>query len=647
MKTFILNYYFLLFATSLFAKTANSVLFLNTKDPLKSSITIKKSLINPTITSFSPTSGLIGTTVTILGTNFSDIPESNIVQFNGITASVTSASETILTVIVPSGATSGAIDISVNNLTVTSSSIFTILQTSTCNGISKNYANHWYFGNQAALRFDANGPVALTNSAMSQTEGVATISDANGNLLFYTNGITIYNKNHQIMANGTGLTSHSSNTQAAFIVPFPSNPDKYFVVTPDPYYYSIVDMTLDNGNGAIEANSKNVLITNERSEKVAGLFTSNQRDIWLITYGQSQKRFNVYKITSSGISATPVISEFTTASGYYGYMKISPDGTKIAMANFNQSFHLYDFNANTGIVSNQRIINFSPNIGGFGSYGIEFSPNSNLVYLADHRGQNKVFQFDLTQASSDLIAGSMIALEANIQALGGLQLGPDGKIYVAREGAGFLGVINQPNVVGSDCNYISDGVSLGGKTSNLGLPGFVASSLVQNQPYISEFTPSNGVVGTTVTISGIDFSNIAANNIVKFNGLEATVITATTTTITVDVPAAATTGKISIEVGCSLVASTNDFNISNLGINQISNTNNVLIYPNPTSGILNISLEKNISIDKIIIIDMLGKTVLTKSTNPAFLDISSLKIGLYFAQIYSADNMFLKKIIKK
>ena len=639
MKTIILHVAFLLFATSLFTK-AEFVIISNENY-------INNSLNSPSISSFSPTSGLVGTSVTILGNNFNPIPENNTVQFNGVTAVVSAASETSLTVTVPSGSLSGAINLTIDSFTTTSTSIFTVLQSSTCNGISRNYAKHWYFGNQAAVRFDTNGPVALTNSVMTQVEGVATISDTNGNLLFYTNGITVFNRNHQTMVNGTGLTSHASNTQAAFIVPFPGNPNKYFLITPDPYYYSIVDMTLDNGNGAIESTSKNILITNDSSEKVAGLFASNQTDIWLITYGQSQKRFNVYKISPSGISATPVVSEFTTASGYWGYMKISPDGSKIATANFDQSFHLYDFDASTGIVSNQKLINFSTSIGGFGSYGIEFSPNSNLVYVSDHRGLNKVFQFDITQATPTLIANSMVPLAANTQALGGIQLGPDSKIYVAREGASFLGVINNPDILGTACNYVADGVSLNGRTSNLGLPGFVASTLVQNQPYISSFTPTSGTTGTTVTISGFDFSTIADNNIVKFNGVETTVSNATSSSITVDVPATATTGKISIEVGCNIVASTDDFIISNLGINDNSINDNILIYPNPTSGILNISIAEHITINKIVIIDILGKDILTQSSNTSLLDISSLKSGLYFAQIYSTNNIFSIKIIKK
>jgi len=601
-------------------------------------------IVSPAINSFYPTSGTVGTTVTILGGDFGATPSENIVQFNGTVATVTSASATSLTVIVPANATTGAISVTVNSFSVSSSSVFTVLSESTCNGISKNNAKHWYFGNQAAIKFENNVPVPLTNSAMTQVEGVATMSDANGNLLFYTNGITIFNKNHQVMVNGSGLTSNSSNTQSAFIVPFPQNPDKYYVITPGPYNYSIVDMTLDNGNGAVMSTAKNISINTENSEKVAGLEASNQTDIWLITYGSSQKRFNVYKISPSGITTTPVVSQFTTASGFYGYMKISPDGTKIAMANFANTFHLYDFDATTGVVSNQVIVPI--NIGGFGSYGIEFSPNSQLVYVADHRGQNRVFQYDITLATPTLISASVVPLTANTMALGGIQLGPDNKIYVARENNGFLGVINHPDIIGTSCDYVAEGVNLAGKTSNLGLPGFVASSLVQNQPYISYFSPNSGSVGNEVTITGIDFNPILSNNIVSFNGTLATVIGATTTSLTVIVPEGAASGKINIESGCNMVASTADFTIIGLGIDEIINEN-IILYPNPTTGILHIESIGNLIFDSIEIIDMLGRTIIVKKENTLEIDISDFSEGIYAVKLKAGLSEKTIKVFKK
>lgn len=599
-----------------------------------------------TITSFSPTSGLVGTTVTITGTGFNTTASQNTVMFNNVLATVTSSTSTVLTVIVPNGATTGEVSVQTGKVSVAASSIFTVLATTTCNALSNNNSKYWYFGNQAAMVFESSGPVALTNSAMNQVEGVAAMSDANGNLLFYTDGITIYNRNHQVMVNGSGLTSNSSNTQAAFVVPFPGNTDKYYVITPGPYNYSIVDMTLDNGNGAVMATAKNISINTQNSEKVAGLLASNQTDIWLITYGASEMRFNVYKITPSGINTTPIVSQFTLASGYYGYMKISPDGTKIVTANFDNNFHLYDFDAATGIVSNQKVISHS--FAGHGTYGIEFSPNSHLVYVADHRGNNRIVQFDITLATPALMAASATPLAINAQALGALQLGPDNKIYLARENSPFLGVINQPNVIGTGCNFVVDGVNLAGKASNLGLPGFVASSLVRNEPYITSFNPVSGEAGDTVVISGINFNTLPANNVVSFNGIQAVVISASETSLSVIVPNGAVTGKISTQVGCGLVASTADFTVT-LGIDEPA-ANKIMLFPNPSTGIFNIQSDGSIDNAVLTIADLNGRIVhrsITESLKDKQLDLNNLQSGIYILNIKNTIFNHSQKLIKQ
>ena len=599
-----------------------------------------------TIASFSPTSGVVGTTVTIAGTDFRIPASQNTVWFGDVEATVISATTTVLTVIVPNGAISGELSVQTGKVSVIASSIFTVLETTNCNGLSNNNTKNWYFGNQAAMVFESDGPVALTNSAMNQVEGVATMSDSNGNLLFYTDGITIYNRNHQIMSNGSGLLSNSSNTQAAFVVPFPGNPDQYFVITPNPYYYSIVDMTLDNGNGAVIPTAKNILLSNETSEKITGLLASNQRDIWLITYAFGQMRFNVYKITPSGINATPVVSQFSIASGYYGYMKISPDGTKIATANFDYNFHIYDFDAATGIVSNQKVIPYI--FGGHGSYGIEFSPNSNLVYVADHRGPHQVVQFDIALGTPALIAASAAPLATNGQALGALQLGPDNKIYLARESSTHLGVINQPNITGTGSDYVADGVHLAGKTSNLGLPGFVASSLVRNEPYISSFSPMSGEVGDTVIITGINFNTIPSNNLVNFNGIPAVVTAASETSLTVIVPNGVTTGKISIEVGCGLVATASDFTAS-LGMNEFS-ASKITVSPNPSRGIFNIRSYQLIDNATITVSDLNGRIVYrmeAESINNKQLDLNNLQTGIYILNVKNPVISHSQKLIKQ
>ena len=77
---------------------------------------------------------------------------------------------------------------------------------------SQGEANNWYFGNYAGVNFNGVVPIPLTNGQMSKQEGCASISDASGNLLFYTNGQLVFNSNHVLMPNGIGLNGDISAT---------------------------------------------------------------------------------------------------------------------------------------------------------------------------------------------------------------------------------------------------------------------------------------------------------------------------------------------------------------------------------------------------------------------------------------------------
>tara|TARA_B110000858_G_C17785847_1_gene467253 strand:- start:1544 stop:1972 length:429 start_codon:yes stop_codon:yes gene_type:complete len=124
-------------------------------------------------------------------------------------------------------------------------------------GLAQKEGNIWYFGENAGLDFNNGSPVALTDGMLNTSEGCASICDANGNLLFYTDGMLVYNKNHGIMPNGTGLLGHSSSTQSAIIVKKPMSNNLYYIFTVDDIFntnggavtYSIVDMSLDGGLG--------------------------------------------------------------------------------------------------------------------------------------------------------------------------------------------------------------------------------------------------------------------------------------------------------------------------------------------------------------------------------------------------------------
>ena len=76
--------------------------------------------------------------------------------------------------------------------------------------------------------------------------------------------MTVYNKNHTVMPNGTGLLGHASSTQSAIIVKKPQSNTIYYIFTVDGFsgagggfHYSEVDLTLQGSLGDINAN-KNI-----------------------------------------------------------------------------------------------------------------------------------------------------------------------------------------------------------------------------------------------------------------------------------------------------------------------------------------------------------------------------------------------------
>ncbi len=371
-------------------------------------------------------------------------------------------------------------------------------------GFSQNEANNWYFGDNAGINFSSGSPVALTDGALSTREGCATISDINGNLLFYTEGTTIWNANHQVMDNGTGLFGDFSSTQSAIIVRKPGSGDLYYVFTvPAAYdpnganlYYSLVDMSLNGGLGRVTV--KNTYLLDPVTERITAVSHSNGVDVWVVTHTRNSNSYYSFLVTSSGVSATGIISNVGTYQGdpvsnYVGYLKASPLGNYVACAMHGTlaRFELCNFDRSTGHVSNP--ISFT---GYVGAYGIEFSPDETRLYMGVIRNQAQILQADLTAGSPTGIVNSVTTVGVSpTNEMGALQLGPDQKIYVSLDFSDYLGAINSPNLLGTACDFVHDAVFLDGKNGRLGLPTFIQSYFSANISY------ENTCFGETTTFS--------------------------------------------------------------------------------------------------------------------------------------------------
>ncbi len=375
-------------------------------------------------------------------------------------------------------------------------------------------ANIWYFGAGAGLDFNGGAPVPLTNGQLNTTEGCASIADRNtGQLLFYTDGITVWDANHNIMPNGTGLTGNPSSTQSGIIVPAPGNPDLYYIFTvpvgavPTGLQYSEVDMTLNGGLGDVNAN-KNIYITDPVTEKVTAARHANGTDIWVLTHMWNSDAFHAYLVTSGGVTMTPVISNVGSqhtggTANTIGYLKTSPDGSKVAVAldHGGDFVEVFDFNNATGVITSP-ITFYMDN-----PYGVEFSPDNTKLYVGTELSPHFLYQYDLSAGTpADVIASETI-ISNNSDFLGALQLGPDGKMYITRYTSGFLAVINNPNGLGAACNYVQDGFNLGGPTGLLGLPNFITTFLNVDT---ASFSSSGFCVGDSTY-----FTNTSSGNFIS------------------------------------------------------------------------------------------------------------------------------------
>ncbi len=344
------------------------------------------------------------------------------------------------------------------------------------------YSN-WYFGFGCGMHFDGPAtPVFQGGSPIQAAEGTATMSDATGNLLYYTDALAVYNANHALMLNGAGLWGGNSATQSSLCVRKPGSASLHYVFTVGnannaQLHYSIIDMSLDGGLGGVTAD-KNLLLEPSITEKIAGCPHQNGIDRWILVHRWNSDEFAAYLLTSAGLDTVPVVSAVGashTGSMLHtaGQMKISPNGNKLALVTYYMNrTQLFDFDNSTGLVSAPIDLPLTQR-----EYGLSFSPDGSKLYTAAvlyDTLMSRITQYDITSNDSTLIAASRYVVYQDPENFGALETGLDGKVYAVQYLQSYLGVINAPNETGALCAYVHNGYSLQGSTCALGLPAQLA-----------------------------------------------------------------------------------------------------------------------------------------------------------------------------
>jgi hypothetical protein len=326
----------------------------------------------------------------------------------------------------------------------------------------------------------------------------ASMADAEGNLLFYTNGFDIANAQHGIMLNGAalatpGTTGHGPNgipiPQSVIILPWPENPGKFFVfygristfnyIIDDqnrfiacntPLHYSVVDMNLEGGAGAVI--EKDAILSNDTTSmgKLTAARHANGRDWWLVVPKLHSQKILRFLITPEGvIDYGPVDSGMLIRYGN-GYAVFSPDGAYYASISIHDwsdyDIDFFAFDRCAGAFS--PLGKFQYDDPGEILAGLAISPNSRYLY---HTSLFEIRQFDLWAedivGSLDTVAVYDGYLE-DIPGFIGLpplfvlpQLAPDGKIYIiSGNTVRSMHVIEQPDLPGSACEVRQRGIVL-------------------------------------------------------------------------------------------------------------------------------------------------------------------------------------------
>ncbi len=396
---------------------------------------------------------------------------------------------------------------------------------------AQNENNNWLFGKKVGLTwnttqsFAGTGMWGTSNALLSEiptnipssiftSEGCFSISDASGNLLFYSDGMTIWNKNNVPMLNGTGLTGHSSSAQSGIIIPYPNHPNLYIAFTlgygnDDNLSYSVIDKTLDNGLGGVVSNKKNIRLTGYTGvlgESLTAIRHSNREDFWIVAAGRSTPAYlNVWKVDGNGVSQTPhqkistgLNIPSTTSPG--GYIASSNDGDKFVWCNYNgvvvdasayTVFVFGTFDNTTGTITKLKSCSTGNNYEFGCPYGAAFNKKGDYLYVTSlagntgSTGASKLYVYNfksLMDATGTNPLKSVSPVKAIVASPGGipnnginehfgaLGLAPNGYMYIVHTFSRNLYVITNPDDPANMKIYKLSNLIANGSTTVFGIP---------------------------------------------------------------------------------------------------------------------------------------------------------------------------------
>ncbi|MCK9400698.1 MAG: hypothetical protein M0Q51_11990, partial [Bacteroidales bacterium] len=354
--------------------------------------------------------------------------------------------------------------------------------------MAQNEANIWYFSKHCGLDFNSGIPVVLHDGQTHWDLGCATISDSLGNLLFYTATQQVYNKNHDIMLNGSDLIQPGVFGRA--IVKWPGQNEIYYVFTtehPEAYtgfYYSIVDLKLENGLGAVTEKDIPVESGWDAADRIAIVKQENSGNVWVITRKYTEDAIAAYMVDENGFNPNPVLSEMPDRQASvweWGFLKISYD-KRFLFSSYqtDKEIEVCNFNSSTG-KSEYMYSLIEPGGVQWIIAGMELSPDSKYLYISYNKSgdTNVIYQFEMQYITDkDLFNSSAMLVGSGAATC--MQLARDGKIYCSGPpelNYHYVSVIHNPWVRGVGCMYESNALFMSPGEVMISLPNILLDYL--------------------------------------------------------------------------------------------------------------------------------------------------------------------------
>jgi len=353
------------------------------------------------------------------------------------------------------------------------------------------------------IQFDSVFPISyIDNQTMT-----SSVSNTSGQLLFYASAGTIWNNNFELM-NGAPDTT----TYATTMFTRPNRPNILPVGNDTSIYYTYFAPSgeeLPLFPAALiryKVNPWYVNLWQTNDGKVLGTDTlyngshestttlnvtkhGNGQDYWIIFHPLDTDTFMTWIQNFDGSLSGPF---YQKTGPYHTYdvpraymLAFNTQGTRMALITFFNAW-IFDFDRCTGLLSNQTVIDSCTNCfddyqnGNYFSSNFVsgcFSPEGNMFYI---NRVDSLIQFDLSNYPNSINRtvvwnNTSIPFPQNgFQAIGDLKLGRDNKIYVGSATSGsalpdsgntYLGVINQPDMPGTACDFVRFGIYCNGYRS--------------------------------------------------------------------------------------------------------------------------------------------------------------------------------------